>query len=64
MPFSERFNPPLTTVRIPHYEIGSSAAELLLERLQQPDAQARHLVLAPRLVVRDSSGAPSRTVRS
>jgi LacI family transcriptional regulator len=64
MPFSERFHPPLTTVRIPHYEIGSSAAELLLERLQQPDAQARHLVLAPRLVVRDSSGAPSRTVRS
>jgi LacI family transcriptional regulator len=64
MPFSERFNPPLTTVRIPHYEIGSSAAELLLERLQQPDAPARHLVLAPRLVVRDSSGAPSRTARS
>ena len=33
MPFSERFNPPLTTIRIPHYEIGASAAELLLERL-------------------------------
>ena len=64
MPFSERFNPPLTTVGIPHYAIGSSAAELLLERLGQPAAPARHVVLSPRLVVRDSSGPPPRTVRS
>ena len=35
------------TVGIPHYEIGSSAAELLLDRLQRPDAPARHVVLAP-----------------
>ena len=47
MPFSERFNPPLTTIRIPHYEIGASAADLLLDRLQDPDAPARHIVLAP-----------------
>jgi LacI family transcriptional regulator len=58
MPFSERFNPPLTTVGIPHYEIGSSAAELLLDRLQRPDAPARHVVLRPRLVQRQSSGPP------
>jgi LacI family transcriptional regulator len=55
MPFSERFNPPLTTIRIPHYEIGASAAELLLERLQDAEAPARHVVLAPELVVRSSS---------
>jgi LacI family transcriptional regulator len=64
MPFSERFNPPLTTIGIPHYEIGAAAAELLLERLGQPDMPARHVVLAPQLVVRDSSGAPQRTARS
>jgi LacI family transcriptional regulator len=58
MPFSERFNPPLTTIRIPHYEIGASAAELLLERLQQPDAPPRHVVLRPQLVVRSSTSAP------
>jgi LacI family transcriptional regulator len=55
MPFSERFNPPLTTIRIPHYEIGAAAAELLLERLQDPDAEARHVELAPELVVRESA---------
>ena len=55
MPFSERFNPPLTTIRIPHYEIGASAADLLLERLQDAEAPARHIVLAPELVVRSSS---------
>jgi LacI family transcriptional regulator len=55
MPFSERFNPPLTTIRIPHYEIGAAAADLLLERLQNPDAPARHIMLAPELVVRASS---------
>jgi LacI family transcriptional regulator len=64
MPFSERFNPPLTTIGIPHYEIGAAAAELLLERLQQPDLPARHVVLAARLVVRDSTGTPLRTARS
>jgi LacI family transcriptional regulator len=57
MPFSARFNPPLTTIRIPHYEIGSAAAELLLERLQLPDTPARHVVLRPSLVIRESAGA-------
>jgi LacI family transcriptional regulator len=58
MPFSERFNPPLTTIGIPHYEIGSAAAELLLERLQDPAGPARHVVLPPTLVVRGSAASP------
>jgi LacI family transcriptional regulator len=62
MPFSERFNPPLTTIGIPHYEIGAAAAALLLERLQQPDAAPRQLVLPARLVEREST-APPRPVR-
>ena len=33
MPFAGRFQPPLTTIRIPHYEIGMAAAELMLENL-------------------------------
>ncbi len=58
MPFAGRFQPPLTTIRIPHYEIGTAAAELMLERLA-PDAGApRHLRLEPTLVVRQSTGHP------
>ena len=57
MPFSDRFDPPLTTVAIPHYDIGAAAAELLLERMLQPDEPARAIVLPPYLVVRKSSRA-------
>jgi LacI family transcriptional regulator len=63
MPFSERFNPPLTTIGLPHYEVGAAAADLLLERLQQPDVPARQLVLPARLVERRST-APPGAVRS
>jgi LacI family transcriptional regulator len=59
MPFAARFNPPLTSVRIPHYEVGMVAAELLLERIQRPGAEPRELQLDPELVVRDSSGPPN-----
>jgi LacI family transcriptional regulator len=58
-PLSDRFDPPLTTIRLPLYEIGASAAELLLERLRAPDAPLRQIVLEPRLVIRRSSG-PAR----
>jgi LacI family transcriptional regulator len=61
MPFSERFNPPLSTIRIPHYEIGSRAAELMLDQLQQPQAAASQVVLTPELVVRSSSAPPARS---
>src|SRR3954470_17749107 len=55
MPFAGKFNPPLTTVRIPHYEIGAAAADLLLERLADPAAAPRHVMLAPEFVVRGST---------
>jgi LacI family transcriptional regulator, galactose operon repressor len=58
MPFSERFNPPLTTIGIPQYEIGAAAAELLLERLHGAEGPARHVVLPPTLVVRGSTAPP------
>jgi LacI family transcriptional regulator len=58
MPFAGKFNPPLTTIRIPHYEIGAAAADLLLERLAGPGAPPRHVVLEPELVVRGSTAPP------
>ena len=58
MPFVDRFDPPLTTLHIPLDDLGIQAAELLLERIRQPDAPVKQLRLAPRLVVRGSTAAP------
>jgi LacI family transcriptional regulator len=55
MPFAARFQPPLTTIHIPHYEIGKSAAQLMLERLQDGDSAPRQVMLRPSLVVRGST---------
>ena len=55
MPFAARFSPPLTTIHIPHYEIGQGAAELMLERLQDADLAPREIRLEPSLIVRDST---------
>ena len=59
MPFADRFAPPLTTVRIPHALIGARAAELLLERIEDPAATPQTLLFEPTLVVRASTAAPS-----
>lgn len=54
---SSYLRPSLTTVDIPTYGIGSSAAGLLLGRLDG-DPGNEHVVLPTRLVLRDSCGAP------
>jgi LacI family transcriptional regulator len=59
MPFAARFNPPLTTIHIPHYDIGKAAAELMLERLQDGDSAPREIRLEPSLVVRGSTAPPA-----
>ena len=59
MPFVDRFRPALTTVRVPHYELGATAAHLMLEQLQGiDDAPPRQLLLAPELVIRGSTARP------
>src|SRR5688500_11088866 len=57
MPFADRFNPPLSTIHIPHYEIGKAAGELMLDRLQDGDSPPREVRLEPNLVVRESTRA-------
>ena len=59
MPFVDRFRPPLTTVRVPHYELGATAAALMLEQLREHQAAPRQLALSPELVTRGST-APVR----
>ncbi len=55
MPFVDRLTPPLTTVRIPHYELGREAARRLVELLETPDSPARSTTLRPELIVRGST---------
>jgi len=55
MPFADRFRPSLTTVRIPEYEIGLRAAGVLLGRIDQPDRPPETILIAPELVVREST---------
>jgi LacI family transcriptional regulator len=58
MPFADKFGPPLTSVRIPHHEMGRRAAEQLLARLRGELAGPSLDVLPAELVVRRSSGPP------
>jgi LacI family transcriptional regulator len=63
MPFIDRLSPPLTTVRIPHYDLGVQAAELLLEQLRHPDVPLKVMQLVPSLVVRGSTARSPLPVR-
>jgi LacI family transcriptional regulator, galactose operon repressor len=57
MPFIDRLRPPLTTVRFPHYQLGTEAAQLLLERISGGGGPVKILYLAPELIVRGSTAA-------
>lgn len=58
MPFVDRLRPPLTTIRLPHREIGQRAAGLLLEQLSGRVGAGREILLEPTLMVRGSTAAP------
>lgn len=59
MPFMDRLSPPLTSLHIPHDEIGFQAAELLLEIMRNPESPVRTVNLLPELIVRASTAAPT-----
>ncbi|HEY7381404.1 MAG TPA: LacI family DNA-binding transcriptional regulator [Gaiella sp.] len=63
MPFTDRFDPPLTTVNIAHRDLGSAAAELLLELIHDPELPPRQIIVTPALVVRGSTAPPRRSRR-
>jgi LacI family transcriptional regulator len=55
MPFIDRLRPPLTTIRFPHYQVGTEAAHLLLELIAGRGGPVKVLYLAPELVIRGST---------
>jgi LacI family transcriptional regulator len=52
-------NPPITAIAQPTYEMGRTAAELLLAELQNPGSNTRDVVLPTELKLRGSCCAPS-----
>lgn len=63
MPYLEWFATPLTTVAIPHFQMGERTAELLLKRMKRAgrdEDTVEEVLLKPRLVVRGSTAPPSR----
>ncbi len=54
--FASMLSTPLTTIRQPKYELGRTAAELLLDEASNPTShQHKHIVFQPELIVRESS---------
>ena len=55
-PWAGLVEPPVTVIRQPTYEIGKTACQLLLERIDEPSRPTRQIILKSRLVVRGSCG--------
>lgn len=55
MPLTDRVEPPLTTVRVPYFDVGREAATLLIEALTLNRTGGRSVRLTPQLVVRGST---------
>jgi LacI family transcriptional regulator len=55
MPLVDMVNPPLTTIRLPHRELGWRAAEMLFDEIEGRALSASTVVLRPELIVREST---------
>ena len=55
MPFIDMLRPPLTTIAFSHYQVGTEAAQLLLDRLNGASEVVKVLYLAPELITRGST---------
>lgn len=62
IPLSTLVDPPLTTVSQPIEQIANQAAELLIRRLNEIDAEPQNITLQTELILRGSTGAPPISV--
>lgn len=60
MYWSTSLNPPLTAVRQSGYDIGNKAAELLVQKIAQPERSTSSVVMDTELIVRRSCKAQSK----
>jgi LacI family transcriptional regulator len=63
MAWADSLKPSLTAIMQPTYEMGTTSAQLLLERMRDPQGPTRQVVLQTRLIIRSSSGY-SRKIKS
>jgi LacI family transcriptional regulator len=57
IPLAELSHPPLTTVHQPVYDIGRQTCDMLVRLIRGEPLTERHILLQPKLIVRESSGA-------
>jgi DNA-binding LacI/PurR family transcriptional regulator len=55
--WAEDFRPPLTAADVPALDMGEKAVSLLIERIAAPATPPRHILLAPPISLRSSTGA-------
>jgi LacI family transcriptional regulator, galactose operon repressor len=55
IPLAALVTPPLTTCRIPRYELGVRAVKLLLAQIREDSTGPEEIILQPELVVRESA---------
>jgi LacI family fructose operon transcriptional repressor len=52
--------PAVTVIDQPAYEMGQTATELLLKRINEPERPTREIILKGNLIIRQSSAKASR----
>ena len=58
IPLAALVSPPLTTCRVPRYQLGAEAVRSLLGKIREGEEGPGEIVLGPRLVVRASAPGP------
>jgi LacI family transcriptional regulator len=59
MIFAEDFAPPLTTVRVPTFDMGTESARLLLRNIEAGAQESVRMTLPVSLIIRSSTGPVS-----
>jgi DNA-binding LacI/PurR family transcriptional regulator len=61
LPWAQSLDPPLTAVEQSAYELGRTAAEFLIKRINEPERPVTNVTLDTNLIIRKSSGKASST---
>jgi LacI family transcriptional regulator len=56
IPLARFLVPPLTTVRLPAYELGTRAADMLIRTIQDEEVAEKQILLRTQLMIRESCG--------